>query len=86
MQSMRRFFCAWMDLKAGHTIQILRVGADRRVRPRCCFSKVLTHRVKNLCVGEGCHALPQLSTDYEYAINTKRIMASKIHKRLSVLF
>ena len=39
--------------------QILRVGADRRVRPHSCFSKVLTHRVKNLCVGEGCHALPR---------------------------
>ena len=34
MQSMRRFFCAWMDVKTGHTIQILCVGADRRVRPR----------------------------------------------------
>jgi hypothetical protein len=34
MQSMRRFFCAWMDFKTGHTIQILCVGADRRGRPR----------------------------------------------------
>ncbi len=34
MQRMRRFFCAWMDLKAGHTIQMLCVGADRRVRPQ----------------------------------------------------
>jgi len=31
MLSMRRFFCAWMHLKAGHTIQILCVGADRCV-------------------------------------------------------
>ena len=34
MQSMRRFFCARTNLKAGHTIQILSVGADRCVRPR----------------------------------------------------
>jgi hypothetical protein len=52
MQSMRRFFCGWMDLKAGHTIQILCVGADRRVRPQkalrslACFQKS-----KSLCRG-----------------------------------
>ena len=49
----------------GHTLQILRVGADRRVRPRktdlwipIMADVCLCTESLNLRVGEGCHALP----------------------------
>ncbi len=65
MRCMRRFFVPGWLSKLGLDNQILRVGADRRVRPRKMALSILILADVRLCVGcenlrvgEGCHALP----------------------------
>ncbi len=68
MQSMRRFFCAWMNLKAGHAIEILCVGAVPCIPPqKAPRSPAFFQKSKSLCRGR-LQALPQLPIDYQYEI------------------